>query len=69
MGKIRKCPKCKSKKGYRYEYRIRGSGSESRDFKNNVIDAERVVVDDVCAYSNRCLECKGSIDYEKVNTE
>ncbi len=65
--KIRKCPYCKSKKGFKYTYGITGNGSEVRDFEGNVIDSERETFDDIDYYTIRCLNCNAKLDYEKLD--
>lgn len=66
-GKIRKCPHCKSTKGYKYDYRIGGYGSVTMDFKGNTIDCERNTIDDVDYYSVTCINCNSKLDAEKVD--
>ena len=65
--KIRKCPYCKSKKGFKYTYGITGNGSEVRDFEGNVIDSERETFDDIDYYTICCLNCNAKLDYEKLD--
>lgn len=61
---IRKCPKCKSTKGFEVTYNIGGDGMEIRDFKGNVKDAERSVTD----MDNHitCLDCGANLDEYNV---
>jgi hypothetical protein len=65
MRYLRKCPHCKSNKGFEMSYVIKGSGHEIRDFKGNVIDAVRHSADDLDNYVT-CLDCKKLIEIEKV---
>lgn len=64
MRKHRHCPYCKSKKGFRINYSIKGYGHEDRSFDGEVLDADRNMVDDnEIAY---CLVCDRSIDINKL---
>ncbi len=65
--KIRKCPYCKSKKGYEYNYSITGHGSEKRDFEGNVMDAHRETFDDVDEYTIFCLNCNSKLDIKRLD--
>lgn len=67
MGKIRlhrQCPYCKSKKGFKIEYQVKGYGYEIRNFHNKVLDAHREIVDGnerAC-----CLNCNKEINTYKL---
>jgi hypothetical protein len=66
--KYRKCPFCKSKKGFKMTYHIGGTGSQTFDFKGNILDSERETFD-----SNdptvECLNCHRQIDIERVQID
>jgi len=64
--KIRKCPHCKSAKGYTYDYTISGHGSETRNFKGHVIEAHRSMRDNVDYYSVKCINCDKYIDTDRL---
>jgi len=66
--KHRKCPHCKSTKGFRINYEVFGHGTEDRSFKGVVIDADREVVENVDNYVE-CLSCGEKIDRECVRTD
>lgn len=66
MTKIKKCPHCKSKKGFRHDYLITGYGYEIRNFNGDVIDANRETFDKSSDYVE-CLNCGKPIDSEKVD--
>jgi hypothetical protein len=65
MRYIRKCPKCKSNKGFKVEYIIHGNGFEIRNFKGKVIDCERNQFDD-SGHVVQCIVCGHFIEIEKV---
>ena len=46
---------------------ISGNGSETKDFKGNVIDSERNTYDNVDDYSCECINCGAKLDIEKVD--
>lgn len=67
-GKIRQCPKCKSKKGFELRYSVGGHGCVTMTFKGKTIDSEREVFDTIDHYAN-CLNCGFSIDAERLQTD
>tara|TARA_R110000772_G_C13310332_1_gene440593 strand:- start:17944 stop:18153 length:210 start_codon:yes stop_codon:yes gene_type:complete len=66
--KHRQCPHCKSKKGFKYQYQMLGSGEITMDFNGNEIDHERNPADDVDD-DVECLECGKRIEIDKVETD
>lgn len=66
--KIRKCPNCKSTKGFELSYVITGNGTVKMDFKRNTLTAERETFDHLDSYAH-CLNCGKSIDAEYLKTD
>lgn len=66
--KVRKCPHCKSNKGFEYSYGIVGNGIVHATFNGKTIHSEREVFDQAPNYVE-CLNCHKSIDVEKVKTD
>jgi len=66
--KYRKCPHCKSTKGFRISYEVFGHGTEDRDFKGRVIDATREIVENTDSHTE-CLSCGKQIPREDVRTD
>lgn len=64
----RQCPYCKSKKGFRMEYMIKGYGHEIINFKGKVMDAERETVDYI-DHAVICLSCDKHMDSDKVQIQ
>lgn len=67
-GKMRQCPKCKSKKGFELRYSIGGYGSVEMNFKGLTINSEREQFDTLDHYAN-CLNCGFSIDTDRLQTD
>lgn len=67
-GKIRQCPKCKSKAGFELRYSIGGYGMVNMDFKGKTLDAEREQFDTMDTYAN-CVKCGYSIDVERLQID
>lgn len=67
-GKIRQCPKCKSKKGFELNYSIVGFGMMQMSFKGKTLDAERSQTDILDHYAN-CLNCGVSIETERLQVD
>jgi hypothetical protein len=65
MRYYRKCPHCKSNKGFILRYEIGGYGHEIRDFKGNVIGADREEVNDN-DHQVQCLNCQKLIETDNV---
>lgn len=65
MRKYRRCPKCKSKKGFLINYVIHGYGHEIRSFEGEVLDADRNVYDDTENWAS-CINCGENIDSNKL---
>ena len=63
--KIRKCPFCKSKKGFEIHISIGGYEIKHMSFKGKVLFQERSGADNISHYVT-CLNCGKSIDSEKV---
>ena len=68
MRKHRQCPHCKSKKGFSFQYLIKGSGMAIMDYNGNEIHSERDVFDDL-PNDVTCLGCKRDIEFDKVQTD
>jgi hypothetical protein len=66
LEKLKYCPHCKSSKGFRISYQIKGYGYEERTFDGKVFNADRNSVDDLEKYCE-CLECGKLIESEKLN--
>jgi hypothetical protein len=66
--KYRKCPHCKSVKGFRVTIILAGYQEEVRDFSGNMIDASRHGADRV-EKMVECLECKKLIPTENVKID
>lgn len=64
---FRKCPKCKSSKGFRHDYQIGGHGFEVRNYKGETLEAEREVID-INESKVSCIECGYRIDADKVKS-
>ena len=64
--KVRKCPHCKSKKGFEVTIMLGGYQTYICDFNGKVIDTERVGADSVDKHVS-CLDCKKTIRTENVN--
>jgi len=64
MNKFRQCPYCKSKKGFKIYYIIKGFGYEERNFKGVVREAERNGADD--NDDAECLNCGKALDIERL---
>lgn len=66
--RVRKCPHCKSNKGFELTYGIVGSGMVKMDFKGRTMDAERHVYDDM-PRDVSCLNCGKLINIEAVKID
>lgn len=64
---LSKCPHCNSDKGYKYDYTISGTGSETKDFKGNVLDCDRNTYDNVDKHSIVCINCGQKLDINKID--
>lgn len=62
---IRKCPYCKSIKGFEANYSIEGNGTFIVDFKGFILHSERETFDKFGPFVN-CSNCGKSIDIESV---
>ena len=68
MTKHRICPKCKSNKGFRLEYKIIGYGHIDFTFSGKQIDCNRETYDKTDSFVE-CLNCGKGIDIEKVKVK
>ena len=61
---LRKCPHCKSNKGFVIRFRVFGHREEIRDFKGNVLESDVADYAEVCEPDPwvECVSCKHTID-------
>lgn len=63
---IRKCPHCKSNKGFEVTIHLGGQQYEQYSFAGKLLGLDRQGTDGAEKYV-QCLSCKKSIKIEKVN--
>jgi len=66
--KIRKCPFCKSKKGFEITFWLGGIDKIQSDFNGNILNREREGTDKLDLFAS-CLNCKKLIEVEKLDIE
>ena len=66
--KIRKCPHCKSNKGFSISFRIQGMHNMDVSFKGEILNSERSTHDDIESYG-ACLNCGRSLPIENLKIE
>lgn len=64
--KIRKCPHCKSKRGFQIYISLGGHEHKEMDFNGKLLKQDRDGTDDIDKYAS-CLDCNKLIDSKKLD--
>jgi hypothetical protein len=68
MRKFRRCPRCKSRKGFSLNIQLGGYQDMAMDFKGKILSSKREGVDKTPHWAT-CLSCGKAIETERLQLD